>query len=237
MVDLIEKFFQGELTEAEDETLAGLLNSSEEAAGRFAEAAKAAYISFGLPEPGLLENITRLFRMYWGRYLTVAVAVGGLTTLYLLSEKGRNSKPETVPLPAPAAVTAPAPVRQAPMLVPQRVKPPVEKQETPLRIPVPTTPLAGPPEPGEEGAKDYRNLKVVVQQDEGGPVLVRILGQDGLEVRRLYDGPLGAGQWSFTWDGILGDGRPAAPGRYQIEIKAGSALKTQEVVIRSKTGR
>ncbi|HUO57639.1 MAG TPA: FlgD immunoglobulin-like domain containing protein [bacterium] len=51
MADLIAKFFQTELTEAEDQELSQtLLNSSEDSV-RFAEAATAAYARYGLPEP------------------------------------------------------------------------------------------------------------------------------------------------------------------------------------------
>jgi flagellar hook assembly protein FlgD len=77
-------------------------------------------------------------------------------------------------------------------------------------------------------------LRVVVNQEADGIVTVRVLGPGGNEVRRLYDGPLEEGWWAFTWDGILENGHPAAPGVYRIEVGGASGVKSQEVEISTK---
>jgi hypothetical protein len=51
MIELAEKYFNGDLTEAEDEVLNESLASSDEVTSRFMELAEKAYYGFGLPEP------------------------------------------------------------------------------------------------------------------------------------------------------------------------------------------
>ncbi len=51
MADLVDKFYSADLSESEEEALDGLLASSLEAAGRFAQKAAEAYDRYGLPDP------------------------------------------------------------------------------------------------------------------------------------------------------------------------------------------
>lgn len=51
-----------------------------------------------------------------------------------------------------------------------------------------------------------------------GQVTVTILGPDGSTVATLFQGPLGAGTYSYTWNGLLADGTPAPAGHYQALV-------------------
>lgn len=50
MADLVEKYFQQDLTEAEQEALSGSLLSSDETALKFERMAGEAYARYGLPD-------------------------------------------------------------------------------------------------------------------------------------------------------------------------------------------
>jgi hypothetical protein len=215
MADLIEKFFRSELTEAEDEALAKRLASSEDAAEQFADSAEKAYFSFGLPEPQAPGRLARFLRSYWGRLLPVVVTLGGLATWYWW--------PKMESGPVPKVLTAPK-MESSPR------GEEVPKPQTPVRVQEKVKGLEAPPNP--DFKTDYRDLKVVVDQENEGPVTVRILDPSGIEVRRLYEGPLQAGKWAFKWDGILDSGLPAPPGGYQIEVQSGMVSKSREIEIK-----
>jgi len=221
MADLIEKFFRSELTEAEDKALEKLLASSEDAAGQFAERAEKEYFSFGLPEPQAPGKLVRLLRSLGGKWIPGMIILGGVAA-WVWWPKPEN---RTVPAVTLMPMAAPAPVRPAVQELPAaRVK----KARPTGPPPVPT--VEAPPNPGFE--TDYRNLKLVVDQEAAGPITVRILGPNGFEVRRLYEGPLAAGKWSFSWDGVMADGMAAEKGIYHIEVLGAAKTASKEVIVR-----
>jgi flagellar hook assembly protein FlgD len=59
-----------------------------------------------------------------------------------------------------------------------------------------------------------------------GQVTVTILGPDGSTVAILFQGGLGAGTYSYTWNGLLADGTPAPAGHYQVLVTVVDALGT-----------
>ena len=67
MSDLVEQFYKGELSEAEEEALDQLLASSPEAADRFARIAASAYNRYGLP------GAPKGFLGFWGLKIVVAL--------------------------------------------------------------------------------------------------------------------------------------------------------------------
>jgi hypothetical protein len=78
MADLIDKFYSADLSESEEEALDGLLESSQEAAEKFAQKAAEAYARYGLPETGPEEGLGmgwRRGRVFLGLAL---VLLGGL---------------------------------------------------------------------------------------------------------------------------------------------------------------
>jgi hypothetical protein len=60
----------------------------------------------------------------------------------------------------------------------------------------------------------------------GAQVSVTVLGPDGSTVATLFDGFLGAGTFSYAWNGLLADGTPAPPGHYQAVVTAVDTLGT-----------
>ena len=227
MADLIKKFFQSELTETEDRTLAEELASSEKAAERFAESAEKAYYALGLPEPRMTGKWAKFFHSIWGKLFWVLLVGGGIAVFYWLL------RPENRPVPA--AVPGPEPRQE---VVPLAYPTAAQIYRSPRPIGTPPTPAGfGEAPPEQSFVTDYRNLKLVVTQESDGLVVVKVLGPAGDEVRRLYDGPLDKGKWIFNWDGLLDNGQPAVPGTYRIEVEGGTGNKSQEVLIREKKSK
>ncbi len=240
MADLIEKFFRSELTEAEDQALAKLLASSEDAAERFAQKAEKVYFGFGLPEPKAPGKLARFLKSSWGRWAPVVVLSGVGVWHYWPQVESQPlpvvvSSPVMAPVPAQTELKIIAPVsRKAEKPI---GPPPVPTESVVLTpsipngaTPVPAGMDQAPPNPGFD--TDYRNLRVVVDQEAAGSILVRITGPDGTEVRRLYEGPLAVGKWAFTWDGLLDQNRAATSGIYHIEVKGNGNSMSKEVMIR-----
>jgi hypothetical protein len=90
------------------------------------------------------------------------------------------------------------------------------------------------PPPSIEGRDKtaYSELNIVVGMKNPGSVSVVVLDSSGAEVRRLFDGVLQAGKWSFDWDGRLDDHQAALPGGYRIEVRSGGVTQSREVNIR-----
>jgi len=61
-------------------------------------------------------------------------------------------------------------------------------------------------------------------------VSVSLFGVDGRLVRRLVDGPRGAGRHTAYWDGTDGDGRRVGPGMYFARVQAGESRATLRIV-------
>jgi len=133
-------------------------------------------------------------------------------------------------MPTVVSETVVAPVAKIVPPAPPRAQRPAPKKVAPLAA-APAVVAVVSPEPEARATEEFTNLEVIVRQEQPGPVRVRILAPDRTEVRRLYEGALQAGQWSFKWDGILATGQAATPGQYLIEIEKGSVRKTQEVII------
>jgi flagellar hook assembly protein FlgD len=57
-------------------------------------------------------------------------------------------------------------------------------------------------------------------------VTVTILGPDGSTVATLFRGALGAGAYSYAWNGLLGDGTMAPVGHYQVLVSVDDTLGT-----------
>jgi len=60
----------------------------------------------------------------------------------------------------------------------------------------------------------------------GAQAVVTILAPDGTAAATLFQGPLGPGTYSYTWNGLLLDGTPAPAGHYQVVVSAVDALGT-----------
>lgn len=207
MTDLVQEFFQRDLTEAEHEALSGLLAGSPEAAERYEGLLKENYLATGLPQPVLPKGLHHLPHA-GGGLAPLALTLAGLAVVGVLAWK---FWPQPQPMPA---------VTKAPVEAPQ----PVMKQV--LKKPAAVEPLAAGP--GQEG----QELSVIVNAPQRSLVTVRILDAQGKEVRALYTGFVEPGKWAFQWDGLLRDGRAADAGDYRIDVQSGAAHLTKEVKIR-----
>lgn len=217
MADLINEFFERELSEAEAESLGDLIRESPEESLRFEGLLAGHYLATGLPSPQLPASLLKLPGAPggWG-------GAGGLKILLLLAATGLgflawklwpSSAPvPSGPSPAPAALSE-APAAALPRPVPAAKPLPVEPQE------------AGPTAEGEE-------LSVVVDAPQKSLVTVRILNSAGKEVRALYTGFVQAGRWDFQWDGLLEDGAAADAGDYRIDVQTGATHMSKEIQIK-----
>ena len=206
MNDLIQTFFERDLSPEESDQLALVLENSGEESLRFASLGETAYQATGLPDhhwPG-----TNPFAPGPG-----AAGKGATLLKILLAAGGLGAAWWALHKPAPPVPSALSPVKPLaavqPSLAPARPKP--------------AGPL--PAVPGLEG----RNLQVEVDVAHPGLVTVRVLGPQGDEVRHLYTGFLQKGGWRFTWDGLLADGKAAPEGHYLIEVKSGQGNFTKPV--------
>jgi hypothetical protein len=80
----------------------------------------------------------------------------------------------------------------------------------------------------------HSNLEVMIRRSSPGQVTVEVLNPSGTPVVLLYQGLLEPGNWAFDWNGRLGDGSPAPPGTYHIQVQSGSILQSRSVVLRQK---
>jgi hypothetical protein len=215
MVDLIQAFFERELSESEADLLGKLLQESPDSALRFEGLLETHYLATGLPSPELplsLQKFTpvagKLGALGWGA-LAVAIATGvGLLAwkLWPVSEIGQ---------PVAARSLVPVSRISAPKAIKKSILSSVHSEPT------------GPSAVGEE-------LSVVVDTREKSLVTVRVLNAAGQEVRHLFTGFVEPGQRSFQWDGNLSAGEPAPPGSYRIDVQTGDSHQTKNIRLNLK---
>src|ERR1700722_943982 len=207
MADLIQAFFERELTGPEADLLGSLLQESPDEVLRFEGLLETHYLATGLPLPELPGTLEKLLPASkglgaagWTAFaLAIATGLGLLAwKFWPVSEVGQ-----------PKAVLAPmVPVSQAPA-------PKIDKPRLAVVASAPVRAVeTGPAAVGEE-------LSVVVDTREKALVTVRVLDSAGREVRHLFTGFVEPGQRSFSWDGNLSAGEPAPSGDYKIDVQTG----------------
>jgi flagellar hook assembly protein FlgD len=72
-------------------------------------------------------------------------------------------------------------------------------------------------------------LGLHVDGAEAGLLKVRVYDAAGTCVRHIYEGPISKGPHKLSWDGSLDNGRPAAHGRYVIEVQSKAGVSRQEL--------
>lgn len=213
--DLIQAFFERDLTETEKDELGRQLKADPAATERFSALASAKYAATGLPEPRWPGESGISLPLP----LKVAAAVllaGGLAWLACKGPEvlGPRLCPDASDRPVVDVSSLPA------NAAPPAVAPAVRGARK-----------AGPanattPESFVEGRR-YTGLLAVVDKGQEAPTRVRVTDAAGREVRVLYDGILPKGTWVFRWDGRLESGEASKAGSYTIEvISAGKTLRS-----------
>jgi hypothetical protein len=215
MVDLIQTFFERELSESESDSLGRLLQESPDSAMRFEGLLETHYLATGLPAPELPEALKNfspgaggLGAVGWGALALAVIAGAGLLAwkFWPVSEIGQ---------PVVAQPLVPVSRISAPKVMRKSMLPPVHSEPT------------GPSAVGEE-------LSVVVDTREKSLVTVRVLNAAGREVRHLFTGFVEPGQRSFQWDGNLSAGEPAPAGNYKIDVQTGGSHQTKDIRLNLK---
>lgn len=209
--ELAKAYFERDLTDAEEQSLADWIASSPEAALELAEHARKAYVATGLPTPDWGSTASGSAALRGGilKGLILGLVLSGAVWLAWLRPVAQeapvpdplSSVPVSAVPPAPAARKIPS--HPAPTLAPQPY--------------VPT--------------RRYDGLAAIVRQEAPSLVTVRVLDGKGGEVRLLYAGMLPRGEWTFEWEGLLQDGTPAPEGTYTVETQSGRSRLQKQVVI------
>lgn len=201
--DLIVEYHRRDLSEAEEESLACLLEESPEAALRFAELAADDYSRFGLPEPDRGGNN--------GRWMVLLLL--GLGGAWAWTQR---------PVPAPLAVHTVSEEdggfsvvrRVAPVSVPAA---PVEEAPSAPAAPAPSLEVRS-----ESAAGPFDILVLNGRASAEG-----IFDGAGRPVGRLRE----VNGRHFRWDGRDSAGRLVAAGAYQIRLVSGGKPLRQWVEI------
>jgi hypothetical protein len=213
--DLIADFFTRNLEVSEDAALAALLESSPEAAERFASLAAQDYQRLGLPAP-VAPN------PWLGR-----LKLGGLGLLVLVGLLWWWNQPSRTD--AVAVGTAPQTDSEVALPRPEtpqhRAQPQAEED---------LEPRANGEASDRSGSAPRLNISMETRQ---GPFDVRVSGGEAQAVGVLDSGgnlvghlaPVGARAW--VWDAKGKDGRPVGPGRYRICLRSGDQPLRQWVEI------
>jgi hypothetical protein len=209
MIDLIQNFFERDLTPEESQELGRLLETSDQEALRFAHLGEQSYLATGLPAHhwpgGSLGAPGSPLAGHGSSFLVLGLSALGLGGLAAWWWWPQTSLKTMAPPPVKTSLS------QRPAAKPASASIPMVK------------PLA--PVPGLEG----KELNVVVDAPQESLVTVRVVDPQGMEVRLLYTGFLKPGHWSFTWDGLLSNGQPALAGKYAIQVLSDRGTMTKNV--------
>jgi hypothetical protein len=244
MADLIEKFFRKDLTEAEEEALEKELSSSDEAVQKLALKAEETYRSFGLPEPHWTgsEELKRTPKLDYGPWVLLALFLSllvGLAVWGLL----RNSSPQAgltpVKTPVPTQVvkqvqktTLPIQNHNLKMATTHTI--PTQSElghDTPVPSLPSLAPMTTPVNMDQNPDQTFSGHFIQLHLSSPQSVVVSVLDGQGNELLPLFNGTLPTGTWAFEWNGLLKDGHLAPPGKYKIEVRAGSWSQTKDLLI------
>ncbi|HUO58779.1 MAG TPA: FlgD immunoglobulin-like domain containing protein [bacterium] len=241
MADLVEKFYEMDLSPSEEEALDQLLASSPEAADRFAKKAAEAYSRYGLPDlgPDAVPGRNYGWRLRVGLLAFVLVLSAGYGWWHHSHMGVAALAPENPAPVSKGAKSLPSKSYSSSMAVdksggvglgaPSKAGLGAETSSTSPAGPETSKAVQGPAPAGKAS-----RLRINVEIGQEGPVTVEIVNAQGIPVKNLYTGSLPAGNYSFSWDGKLEDGSKAQPGEYRIETHSGTTVQTQEFSIEEK---
>jgi hypothetical protein len=233
--DLIKKFFQEDLSEAEEKALGEQLLSSTEDALRFGEEAHTRYASYGLPEPEWSKPLVPALGQAAASPATLHFAyiglkvLAGLLALAVAGVVAFGLWRAFAPVPMDSGSPAPAlQDSQAPLLAPSQI----HKVHFPSPVKAPlVVPVLTPIDMDHPSDKPFSNLSITVHKVSAGAVTVEVTDLEGQGLLPLYRGFLQPGNWGFEWNGKLGNGQAASPGYYQIQMDSGSVSQKKVIQI------
>ncbi len=261
MSELVEKYFQEDLSESEQDLLAQSLLESEDAAFQFSRLAREAYLRFGLPEPEPeWKDLPPAFDAEKGGafsilgilFLALGLAAAGAGAAWHFGllpgfSKTRACGPVNVcapPASGKGLATAPGDSLGAGLSASgrygkNRVKKELETGSSANHAPAAASSVvsAAPEEAitpvnlDVHPATQFPNLSVVVNQAQAEPLKVSVLDPTGAEARVLYQGTLTPGHWVFEWNGLLAGGQKPPAGFYQIQVQSGLFAQQKTVQI------
>lgn len=191
--ELMQAFFERDLTAAEMQVIAVDLRTSPEESAYFAELVAEHYLSLGLkaPRPGGSSA-----RFLWAGIGALALAAG----IWL----NQGAPKEVPPVPVQAAkASLPTPT--------EATAPAIQKVGQALAQP------AIQPTPFLEG----ENLAIEVELPKPMHVLVDLFDAQGRRLRRVFDGDSPAGSNKFSFDGKDRAGKSLPAGRYRVVVDYG----------------
>jgi hypothetical protein len=198
-LQLLDAYFERDLSADEESRLAELLKESPEEALRFSALAASEYKASGYPEPQIRP---RRAGVWLKRALGLSAALGAGFWLWCLLQAPAQTEARRVADSPTQDSAAPPP---------------------PLNVPAPA--VAVEPEAEAAPTLEVRVLesgrfKLTVGLAGRHRVDLGLYDAAGRPLRAFYRGSLDAGRWSFEWDGRLADGRLARQGEpYQVEFK------------------
>jgi hypothetical protein len=231
MPDLIELYFERDLTPAEEAELADLIQKSPSEAERFAQRAASSYAGNGLPKPALRSG------WRWPRFAFNAGILLGLLGLawwgwrILQAEQKASAEPEVR-----QTVLTPSGFRELEM--PSTVVVPAVPREEPVK-PAPRRKDRGAAQTTwdvrADSAKASVDVEVAVNVErQGCCVSVRIFDLDGRPVKDLFKGDALQGPKHLVWHGDDETGTQVQPGMYEIVMQTGARKQTKYVNLERK---
>jgi hypothetical protein len=251
MDDLITKFFQEDLTEAEEKVLGERLMSSMEDALRFGQHAETAYHYCGLPEPHWPGGPSASGGIKLKHWMWLGVALTGITLLALwrhfaqpvqvLPEASIGSSTlkmvDLNHLKTKSQSEIQVQKENSGISKDEKSQLPEEAEKVRTQSDVRADlsqmkPVLTPIDLTAQPHRSHTNLSVVLRRTSPGKVTLRVLNGEGTQVVLLYDGLLQPGNWSFDWDGKLADGEKPTPGKYKIQVESGLVTQVKSIHIR-----
>jgi len=240
-LNLVEQYFQRELTEDEKLALDELMERSPEAARLFVEKSKAVYQPQALPElklppqPLPLGGLFRLSKWWW-----VLAGYGLLAAAFWFWSRNHDfywpwESREPVALSGPAAPPVPNTPKTSSLTAallanaagadtdPAAISTP-EDEGNDAAGPIPVTALS-------PSSLEHPGPRVLVNRSVPGRVTVTVLDATGKEIQFLYSGVVQTGQWVFEWNGRRADGSRAPIGNYTLQVRSGLNIQKQEIWI------
>ena len=200
--ELLNDYFQRDLSVDEESHVAELLKDSPEEALRFAGLAEAEYKASGYPDPA---PRTRGGGLWLLRGLGLCAAAGAGVWLWCLLQSPAQTEARRVADSPSQDTAAPSPALQAPPAAREPEAAPEVEAAPDLSVTV----------------LDSGRFKMTVDLAAARRVELSLCDVAGRPLRAFYSGSLDGGRWSFVWDGRLADGSAAQPGvPYQVTLKA-----------------